>query len=492
MITLEQIRDFKGAYPKQLWYLFLTEMWERFCFYGMRGMLTVFMVSQLFLDEKSANLQYGAIQAFVYAFTFIGGVMADRILGFQKSLFWGALLMIAGGAIIALSPENYFYIGICFNIIGTGFFKPNISTMVGQLYHENDSRRDAGFSLFYSGINAGAFLGGVLMVYVGKYHSWPLAFGLVAIVMTASLITFVLTKKSLGPIGLSPLIDTTPAKKAKLYEWIVYGASLLIVPLVLTMVTNTDYTDYFMYAIGPLTLVYLGFEMTRFTAEENKKLGAALVFILFSVLFWAFFEQSGGSLALFALNNVNDSFLGFSLDPNVANNSANSAFVILFAPLLGLVWVALAKRKAEPNSVVKFGLSFLLLGLAFFTLYATVFVADPSTGMTGQEVFVLAYFVMTFAELFLSPIGLSLMTKLSPLKIQGLMMGMWFLASAYGQYVAGLLGAGMATDGEASSNYDRLINYTNGYHYLAVMACVGGVVLLALSPFVKRLMGNVR
>ena len=122
MITLEQIRDFKGAYPKQLWYLFLTEMWERFCFYGMRGMLTVFMVSQLFLDEKSANLQYGAIQAFVYAFTFIGGVMADRILGFQKSLFWGALLMIAGGAIIALSPENYFYIGICFNIIGTGFF----------------------------------------------------------------------------------------------------------------------------------------------------------------------------------------------------------------------------------------------------------------------------------------------------------------------------------------------------------------------------------
>ena len=178
--TLESIRDFRGTYPRQLWWLFLTEMWERFCFYGLRGMLTVFMVTQLDLGEKDANLQYGAIQAFVYAFTFIGGVMADKILGFQRSLFWGALLMIAGGAIIAISPTELFYLGITFNIIGTGFFKPNISTMVGQLYHENDTRRDAGFGLFYSGINIGAFMGGVLMVYIGKFHSWPMAFGLVA------------------------------------------------------------------------------------------------------------------------------------------------------------------------------------------------------------------------------------------------------------------------------------------------------------------------
>ncbi len=203
--TLDQIRNFEGKYPKQLWYLFATEMWERFCFYGMRGMLTVFMVTRLGLDDKTANLQYGAIQAFVYAFTFIGGVFADKILGFQKSLFWGATLMIAGGLVIAFAPEQLFYIGTSFSIIGTGFFKPNISTMVGALYHENDSRRDAGFSLFYAGINFGALLGGILMVYVGKYHSWSLAFGLVSIVMTISLINFALTRKSLGPIGLSPL-----------------------------------------------------------------------------------------------------------------------------------------------------------------------------------------------------------------------------------------------------------------------------------------------
>src|SRR5687767_8118160 len=148
--TLEEIQSFKGKYPKQLWYLFASEMWERFCFYGMRGMLTVFMVSQLAIDEKSANLRYGAIQAFVYAFTFVGGLFADKILGFRKSLFWGGLLMIIGSFIIALSPKELFYIGICFNIIGTGFFKPNISTMVGLLYKDGDARRDAGFGLFYS------------------------------------------------------------------------------------------------------------------------------------------------------------------------------------------------------------------------------------------------------------------------------------------------------------------------------------------------------
>jgi POT family proton-dependent oligopeptide transporter len=489
--TLESIRDFRGTYPRQLWWLFLTEMWERFCFYGLRGMLTVFMVTQLDLGEKDANLQYGAIQAFVYAFTFIGGVMADKILGFQRSLFWGALLMIAGGAIIAVSPTELFYLGITFNIIGTGFFKPNISTMVGQLYHENDTRRDAGFGLFYSGINIGAFLGGVLMVYIGKFHSWPMAFGLVAVVMTISLITFAFTRKGLGPIGLSPLAHL-PKMKATQREAAVYVGSLLSIPLILEMVTNTAYTDLFMWIVGPSTLVYLAWEMRQFTAAENKKLGAALVLILFSVLFWAVFEQSGGSMSVFALNNITPTFGGLSLDPNVSNNSANSLFVILFSPILMFLWVALAKRKAEPNSVVKFGLAFLLLAFAFYVFYATVFVANPETGMTSQEIFVLGYFIITFGELFLSPIGLSLMTKLSPTRIQGLMMGMWFLASAYGQYVAGLLGAGMAQVGDNVTNLERLTGYTDGYLYLAQIAAVGGVVLLVISPLVRKLMGSVR
>jgi POT family proton-dependent oligopeptide transporter len=489
-LTLDQIRNFKGKYPKQLWSLFFTEMWERFCFYGMRGMLTVFMVSNLGLDDPTANLQYGAIQAFVYAFTFIGGVFADKILGFQKSLFWGALLMIVGGLVVAMSPQEFFYIGICFSIIGTGFFKPNISTMVGQLYHTNDSRRDAGFSLFYAGINVGALLGGMIMVYVGKYHSWSWAFALVSVVMTISLVNFILTRKSMGPIGLSPIHPDVPAGKRKFMEIATYVGSLIAIPFILLLVTNTRYTDLFMYIIGPATLVYLGWEMRKFNTAENKRLAAALVFILFSILFWAFFEQSGGSLSLFALNNLQHSLLGIPMDPNVVNNSSNSLFVILFAAPIGILWVWLSKRGMEPNSVVKFGLGFLLLALAFYVFYATIFFADAD-GVTSLDVFTLGYFVITFGELCLSPIGLSLMTKLSPQSVQGLMMGMWFLASAYGQYVAGLLGAGMSTADPNASSLDKLGAYTDGYLQLGIYALIAGLVLLAISPFVRRLMRGI-
>ena len=170
--TIEQIQNFKGKYPKQLWYLFFSEMWERFSFYGMRGMLAVFMVSQLNMDETTANLQYGATQAWVYAFTFIGGLFADKILGLRRSLFWGGLLMILGSVILAVSPKELFFTGIGFTIVGTGFFKPNISSMVGQLYKDGDSRRDAGFSLFYAGVNLGALIGGYICIAVANGNLW--------------------------------------------------------------------------------------------------------------------------------------------------------------------------------------------------------------------------------------------------------------------------------------------------------------------------------
>jgi POT family proton-dependent oligopeptide transporter len=488
--TLEQIQNFQGKYPKQLWYLFFSEMWERFCFYGMRGMLTVFMVSQLMMKEDVANLQYGATQAFVYAFTFIGGLFADKILGFRKSLFWGGLLMITGSCILAFDPHTYFFLGIGFTVIGTGFFKPNISTMVGALYHANDSRRDAGFSLFYAGINVGALLGGYACIAIAQNYSWHLAFGLAAIVMTISLITFVFTQKSMGPIGLAPM-ERDPSKGKKWHIYAVYAGSLLVIPLIMVMVAKTQYTDWFMYTIGPVTLIYLFYEMSKYTLAERKKLGAALVFILFSILFWAFFEQSGGSLSLFAANNLNNTFAGVQLNPNGVNNAANSLFVIIFAPLLGILWIWLSKRKAEPNTVVKFGLGFLFLALAFYTFYATRFFSGAD-GMTSLEVFTLAYFIITFGELCLSPIGLSIMTKLSPQPLQGVMMGMWFLASAYGQYVAGILGAGMVSPNENASLTDKLISYTDGYQQLAIYALISGVILLAISPLVKRLMGEIK
>jgi proton-dependent oligopeptide transporter, POT family len=495
-MTLDQIQDFKGKYPKQLWYLFTVEMWERFCFYGMRGVLTIFMADKLLglaLSDKDANLKYGAIQAFVYAFTFIGGIFADKILGFKKSLLFGGIVMILGNLIIAFSPQDMFYLGITLSIIGTGFFKPNISSMVGELYRDGDHRRDAGFGLFYSGINIGATLGGAVCVYFGtsKDYGWSYAFLSAAVVMIIGLITFVLTKKSLGPIGDSPLLHL-PSSKRNFKEIAVYIGAILSIPLILIMIKNTDYTDYFMFTIGPVAILYFLYEMyIEKDIKAQKKLIAAFVFIIFSVIFWAFFEQSGGSLALFAKDNLHHNLLGFTVNPNIINNTSNSFFVIVFSPILGLIWMAMAKKKIEPNTLIKFGLGFLFLALAFYVFYYTKFFADAN-GLTSLNIFTLAYFVITFGEICLSPIGLSIMTKLSPKRLSGMMMGMWFLASAYGQYAAGLLGAGMSSPDENASLTTKLEGYTSGYYQLAIYALIAGVVLIIISPFVKKLMQEVK
>ena len=501
-LTLEQIQDFKGKYPRQIWSLFFSEMWERFCFYGMRGMLVFFMISQLKFNEVDANLQYGATQAFVYAFTFVGGIFADKILGFRKSLFWGGLLMIVGSMILATNPHDYFFLGISFTVVGTGFFKPNISTMVGKLYKNGDNRTDAGFSLFYAGINLGALLGGYFCVAIGKGEMfanlipedkrWNVAFGLAAVVMVISLVNFIFTQRRLGPIGLQPMQILKNGQEVAIAKWKEYGVyvlSLIFVPLIMIMVAKPEYTDYFMYTVGPLTLIYLFYEMSLVDKIERNKLFAALVFIIFSIVFWGIYEQSGGSLSIFAAHNLNQDLLG--LDPNGVNNSGGAFFILLVAIPFGLLWIWLSKKKLEPNTIIKFGLGFIFLGLGFYAIFATKFFANAA-GVTSLSIFTVALFIITLGEMCLSPIGLSIMTKLSTQKLQGMMMGMWFLASAYGQYVAGLIGANMATAREDASNIEKLTTYTSGYKDLGLYAVIAGIVLIVISPLVKKLMHEVR
>lgn len=499
-LTIEEIQNFQGKYPKQIWPLFFSEMWERFSFYGMRGMLVFFMINQLNFNEVVANLQYGATQAFVYAFTFVGGLFADKILGKRRSLFWGGILMIVGSVLLAINPSQFFFMGIAFNVVGTGFFKPNISSMVGNLYRDGDHRVDAGFMLFYAGVNAGAFFGGYACIAIGKGEMisglvpealrWNVAFGLSSVFMIISLLTFTQTQKKLGNIGLSPLLHL-PEVKRKTSEYLTFAGSLVAVPIIMIMVAKTEYTDWFMYTIGPLAILYVIFEMRHFSAVENKKLVAALLFMIFSIFFWAFFEQSGGSLSIFAANNLSDSILGVHLDPNGVNNSSNSLYVIIFAAPLGILWLWLAKRKAEPNTIVKFGLGFIFLAVGFYIFYSSKLFSDAN-GISPLGLFAFGWFIITFGELCLSPIGTSVMTKLSPAKLQAVIMGMWFLASAYGQYFAGLLGANIAEASENSTNYEKLIIYADGYKQLAIYALVAGIVLVAISPFVKKLMGGVK
>jgi proton-dependent oligopeptide transporter, POT family len=489
--TIEEIQNFEGKYPKQLWYLFMVEMWERFCFYGMRGVLTFFMVDQLLLKDDAANLQYGAIQAFVYAFTFIGGIFADKILGFRKSLFFGGIVMIVGNLIIAFSPQELFYYGIAFSIIGTGFFKPNISSMVGELYHEKDARRDAGYGLFYAGINIGGLLGGALCIYLGKYQSWTLCFLASATVMILGLITFILTQKHLGPIGNSPLIKSDPKKKT-IKEIAVYVGSLLSIPFIFLMVKNTDYTDYFMYTIGIIAMSYFIFEVIKLNdIKLQKKLIAAFIFIFFYFLFNAIYEQSGGSLSLFAKDNLNNSLLFFNIDPNIVNNSSNTLFVVIFSPILGLLWIWMAKKKIEPNTLIKFGIGFLFLSASFYIFYYTKFFAN-SSGITSLNVFTFAYLVTTIGELCLGPIGMSIITKLSPKKLFGMMMGLWFLASAFGQLAAGKLGAEMSKGNTGTTLMSKLQSYTDGYYQLAIYSLIAGVFLIIMTPIIKKLMQEVK
>jgi proton-dependent oligopeptide transporter, POT family len=490
---LERIRNFEGKYPKEIWGLFLSEMWERFCFYGMRAMLTVFMIRKLGFAEGDANLRYGAIQSFVYAMTFAGGFFADKFLGFRRSITWGGLLMSAGSFTVAYDPEQFFFIGTAISIVGTGFFKPNISGVVGLLYKDGDPRRDAGFSLFYSGINIGAMIGGGLCGYLGKTNgNWNLSFGIAGVAILLGVAIFAFTAKNLEPLGHSPLLTRAKSdaehRSGRLKIGAVYLGSLAAIPLILAMVKDDAKTDLFMKIVGPGVLVYFAFEMKKYGAAWAKKMLAALVYILFSMMFWAIFEQAGGSLAIVAADLVAPiDGIGVAGNPNVVNDSSNSVFVIAFAPLFGLLWLKMARR--EPDTTVKFGLGFLFLGVGFYVFKNLIGTANDA-GQASLYVFATGYLFVTFGELCLSPIGLSAMTKLAPKKLFGIMMGLWFLASAYGQYFAGLFGAAMGDVKEGATPREKLAAYSDGYGNLAIYAAACGVALLLLSPLMKKLIST--
>ncbi|MCD6062682.1 MAG: hypothetical protein K0R82_593 [Flavipsychrobacter sp.] len=524
-ITVEQIQNFKGKYPKQLYVLFMTEMWERFTFYGMRALLILFMISgasfEAFPDEK-ANLTYGAYQALVYAMPVFGGILADRLMGFRRAIFWGGILMAIGNFTLAI-PNNIwaFYLGMGFIVVGNGFFKPNISSIVGNLYAPNDPRRDAGFSMFYMGINIGAFLGSLLCGWIGQTYSWHAGFGLAGVFMIVGLIVFKTGQKALGPIGLPPvpgkeeqiamgdmldrpqddqteMITTDkviPNYKAK--ERLVFIGSLVAIPLFAALLYYYKVMGSVFVPFGLIALGYILYLSGKENLEARLKIFAALVMIVFSILFWGFYEQGGGSLNLFAARNVNMNFFGLELSSAAVNNSVNPVWVILLSPVFGYLWVAMANKRLEPNSPLKFAIGLILLGLSFY-VFVLAGHAAGTDGKISLGMFVVGYFIMSCGELCLSPIGLSMITKLSPAKMVGLMMGMWFLASAFGQYVAGLVGTLMAIPSEGGEGTGLAVNpietlpvYMGVFEKIAWISIGCGVLLLILSPLLKRWMKDV-
>ncbi len=479
----QYLADGVKGHPRQLVLLFFTEMWERFSFYGMRALLVLFMVNQLKYGDEKANLIYGTYTALVYLMPLFGGIAADKILGYRRAIILGAVLMAVGHLILAFPQPWSFYLGMSFLISGNGFFKPNISTIVGKMYAPGDSRRDGAFSIFYIGVNTGAFLGSLICGWIGQKVNWHYGFGLAGIFMVIGLITFLIGQKSLGNVGLLPK-DQKGQPIAISYQLGVMAAALVIIPLFIYLFENYQLMGTIMpwlCLIATLTMIFLAFTQH---GEARKMMLAAIVLVVFSTLFWAFYEQGGGSLNLFAERNVN--MLGMS--SAAINNSINPLYIMIFGAVFAALWTRLARNNAEPSTALKFAISFFLLGTGFYIFTLGGKLAGPD-GQVSLLWFALGYLVITFGELCLSPIGLSMITKLSPPQFTGMMMGFWFLASAMGQHLAGVIGTFMAIPSEEGgvivSGLESLGIYSGVFTKIFYVSIGVGVLMLLLVPILK-------
>ena len=494
MQTIEEIQNFKGKYPKQLWYLFFSEMWERFCFYGMRGMLYFYMVHYLFMDKEAANLQYGATQAWVYAFTFIGGLFADKIFGFRKSLFWGGLLMIVGSLILAIDPKSFFFVGVSFSIVGTGFFKPNISTMVGQLYPAGDRRIDSAFTIFYMGINTGGALGPIVCGFFGETGNngdfkWAFLAG--GIAMLLSVITQIIFQKKYlvdadgASIGDAPKDAPTFFLKIPVMVGFLFLLSLITIALVYIDINVVSYLFWLLIACI-LLIAFIIFSDASLDALEKKKVAVLFTVSFFVIFFWSAFEQAGASLTFFASENTQRD-LGFYVVPASFFQSLNSIFVVTLAPLVAWIWIKLGKAKREPSSPFKMAMGLMLLALGY--LWIATGVKGVGAGIKVSMIWLIGMYMMhTFGELCLSPIGLSLFNKLAPVKFASLLMAVWFTANAFANKFAGVLSS-LYPDGKTT--YFAGYAITNLYDFFilfVIMAGAAATILFLLARKLKTMM----
>jgi POT family proton-dependent oligopeptide transporter len=491
--TTAHVEDVEGRHPRQLYLLFFTEMWERFSFYGMKALLLAYMVTQLKFDEPKGYAILGSYAALVYTMPMFGGMLADRFLGYRKAITFGGILMTIGHLVLAIPQSWSFFYGMAFIICGNGFFKPNISSLVGTLYKENDPRRDSAFSIFYMGINLGAMIGGVLCGYVGQRINWHFGFGLAGIFMILGLIVFTIGKKSLEERGLPPQIDLLHQKLIAGInrETIIYIATLLVVPFVVFLFNVYEAMDWIMLGLGLLSLVYILYIAFQLEKAAKFKLIAAIVMIVTSILFWAFYEQNSGSLNLFAMRNVDMHVLGFDLPPLSVNNFLPPFWVIALSPVFAWLWLWLNKKGKEPSTPLKFALSFIFLGIGFYIFYVGCKMANG--GLISLYIFALGYVAIICGELCLSPIGLSMVTKLAPVKIVGMVMGIWFLASAIGEFLAGKIGSLMSVpENVVNDPVQSLPYYADILSKIGLGSIVLGVVLMLIVPLLRRWMGGVK
>jgi POT family proton-dependent oligopeptide transporter len=483
-----------GGHPAGLTTLFFTEMWERFSYYGMRALLVLFLVTStvqggLGLSDATATAIYGLYTASVYLVGLPGGWIADRIMGQRKAVFVGGIFIAMGHFSMAIGWVATFYLGLVLIVIGTGLLKPNVSAIVGDLYPEGGARRDAGFSIFYMGINLGAFIGPLVCGYLGEKINWHLGFAAAGIGMVLGLIQYRLGYRSLGSAGLRNIASS---ERSRAIRTLLMGmAIVLLITVVMAMLqsrgvvslTPGGVASRLGYFIAGLALAYFLYQILfgGFDSADKKRIVVVLILFIAAAVFWAGFEQAGSSMNLFAKRLTNRLILGWEV-PATWLQSINPIFIILLAPLFGWLWIALGPR--EPSIPVKFALGLILLGAGFLVLaWASTYVG-ASQGESHQVSpvwLIVTYLLHTLGELCLSPVGLSSMTKLSPPKLVGQIMGIWFMATSFGNLMAGLVAGRMES-----------LGLVELFGSVALITIGTGVLLLIMSRAVKGLMGGVR
>lgn len=491
-------RSFFG-HPVGLSTLFFTEMWERFSYYGIRPLLVLFMTAALAsggfgFDRQTASSIVGIYAASVYLASLPGGWIADRLLGLRRSIWYGGILIALGHLSIALSivfAHSAFFIGLVLIVLGTGLLKPNISAIVGDLYPEGGSRRDAGFSIFYMGINIGALIAPLITGFLGERVGWHYGFGAAGVGMVIGLITYRLrANKTLDPIGLEPSsTDLAEHRRVRLSVGIGLVAIVLLVAMTMAGVIHLNpvaLAQKMSVVIAGMALLYFAylFMLGGLTGDEKRRVVVILVLFAFATIFWSAFEQAPTSLNLFAKDYTDRMVFGWEM-PTLWLQAANSIFVILLAPVFAIIWVALGKRGKDPSSTAKFAFGLFFAGLAFLVMFAAANTVISGGGSIRVSPWwlVFSYFLQTLGELSLSPVGLSSMTKLAPFKFKGQMMGVWFMAAALGNLIAGLVGGRV--------DPEKLLEMPALFKQTTISLMIAAVVCALLVVPVRKMMREV-
>lgn len=489
------------GHPKGLFVLFFAEMWERFCYYGMRGLLVLYVTKALFENDAKAFAIYGAYTGLVYMAPVLGGWVADKILGYKYAVIFGGILMAIGEFLILGGDLNWLYVGMAVIIVGNGYFKANISSIVGKLYDDQDIRKDSGFTIFYIGINIGALLATLVAVWVGETYGFKYGFGLAGIGMLLGLVIFIGGKKWYDYAALPPNPEDLHKKVfgplTKFHVTIIL--SILLFPFLYFLIQFNTWVGYLM----ALVALYVIFTLIKAGIAGGKVLlHRMIIFIilcLLNIIFWSLFEQAGSSLTLFADRNVDrEAFLGFWDMTAGQTQFFNPFFILVMGTIFSYMWIKLDQWKLNPNIPAKFGIGIMLVGVGFLM---TILGKEAAQNyLVPMWTIVGLYFFHTVGELFLSPIGLSMVTKLAPPKMTGTLMGAWFLSFAGSNYVAGSILAPLTGTGGHGSTGDEvklslaesLNTYVDVFTQFGYIAIGCGAVVILISPLLNKLMHGIK